>query len=82
MIRSAINGKPLNHAKRIAEVTLVAIMGRVSAYTGELVRWRDIAENESSPFYQLACKPAAVDFEKGDVTMPEEVPPVPGKAKA
>jgi myo-inositol 2-dehydrogenase / D-chiro-inositol 1-dehydrogenase len=80
MIRSAMNGKPLNHARRIAEVTLVAIMGRVSAYTGEMIRWRDIAENESSPFYQLTCTPTAADFEKGAVTMPPEVPPIPGKA--
>jgi predicted dehydrogenase len=82
MIRGAMSGKPLNHARRIAEVTLVAIMGRVSAYTGEMVRWSDIAGNEKSPFYQLTCTPTAADFEKGDVTMPPEVPPVPGKDKA
>ena len=46
MIRGVMTGKPLNDAKRIAEVTLVAIMGRVSAYTGEMVRWNDIAEND------------------------------------
>ena len=80
LIRSVMNGKPLNDAKRIAEVTMVAIMGRISAYTGELVRWNDLMTNESSPFYNLACAPAALDFEKGEVTMPEEVPPVPGKA--
>jgi myo-inositol 2-dehydrogenase / D-chiro-inositol 1-dehydrogenase len=80
MIRGVMNDKPLNHAKRIAEVTLVAIMGRISAYTGELVRWRDIAENESSPFYQQLCTPTAEDFDKGEVSMPPEVPPVPGKA--
>jgi hypothetical protein len=75
-----MNGKPLNDAKRIAEVTLVAIMGRISAYTGDLVRWSDIANNEKSPFYQLVCTPTAADFEKGDVRMPPEVPPIPGKA--
>lgn len=80
MIRSVMTGKPLNDARRIAEVTLVAIMGRISAYTGELVRWKDIAENAESPFYQQLCTPTAADFEKGPVTMPAEVPPVPGKA--
>lgn len=80
MIRSVMAGKPLNDAKRIAEVTLVAIMGRISAYTGQLVRWKDIAENAESPFYQQLCTPTALDFEKGPVTMPAEVPPVPGKA--
>lgn len=80
MIRSVMTGQPLNHAKRIADVTAVGIMGRISAYTGQMVRWGDLMENESSPFYNLACSPSAIDFEKGPVTLPEEVPPVPGKA--
>jgi len=80
MIRGVMTGKPLNDARRIAEVTLVAIMGRNSAYTGELIRWKDIAENAESPSYQQLCTPTALDFEKGPVKMPEEVPPVPGKA--
>ncbi len=80
MIRSVQTGKPLNHAKRIAEVGLVAIMGRMSAYTGELIRWADVMTNEKSPHYNLACSPGPLDFEKGTITMPEEVPPVPGKA--
>jgi len=80
MIRSVINGEPLNHAQRIAEVGLVAIMGRISAYTGELVRWNDVMSNESSPHFSQLCKPTAEDFEKGTVVMPPEVPPVPGTA--
>ena len=80
MIRGVIAGKPLNDAKRIAEVTLVAIMGRISAYTGEIVRWSDLTANDKSPFYNQVCAPAAIDFEKGEVKAPEEVPPVPGKA--
>jgi myo-inositol 2-dehydrogenase / D-chiro-inositol 1-dehydrogenase len=80
MIRSVMTKKPLNDAKRIAEVTMVAIMGRISAYTGELVRWNDLMTNESSPLYNYACSPGPLDFEKGEVNLPEEVPPVPGKA--
>jgi len=80
MIRSVIAGKPLNDAKSIAESTLVAIMGRISAYTGELVRWNDLVKNEQSPLYNFACTPAPGDFEKGDIKLPAEVPPVPGKA--
>lgn len=80
MIRSVMTGKPLNDAKSIAESTMVAIMGRISAYTGEIVRWSDLVENDKSPFYNQLCAPAAIDFEKGDVKAPEEVPPVPGKA--
>jgi predicted dehydrogenase len=80
MIRSVMAGQPLNDARRIAEVTMVAMMGRMSAYTGEMVRWSDLAKNEDSPFYQQLCTPTALDFEKGPVTMPAEVAPVPGKA--
>jgi len=80
MIRSVMVGKPLNDAKSIAESTLVAIMGRISAYTGELVRWNDLVKNEQSPHYNYACTPAPGDFEKGDVSLPAEVPPIPGKA--
>jgi predicted dehydrogenase len=80
MIRSVMTGKPLNDAKSIAESTAVGIMGRISAYTGEIVRWNDLMTNENSPHYSLACSPSAADFEKGDIKLPEEVPPVPGKA--
>lgn len=80
MIRSVNVGKPLNEARTIADSTLVAIMGRISAYTGELVRWNDLTANEKSPLYSMACTPAAIDFEKGSVTMPAEVPPIPGRA--
>jgi predicted dehydrogenase len=79
LIRSAMVGKPLNDAKRIAEVTMVAIIGRMSAYTGDIIRLRDVLENDKSPYYNYACTPAALDFEKGPVTMPAEVPAVPGK---
>jgi predicted dehydrogenase len=80
MIRSVMTGKPLNDAKSIAESTAVGIMGRISAYTGGIVRWSDLMTNESSPLYNLACSPSAADFEKGEIKLPEEVPPVPGTA--
>jgi myo-inositol 2-dehydrogenase / D-chiro-inositol 1-dehydrogenase len=79
MLRSVMAGKPLNEARQIAEVTMVAIAGRISAYTGQLIRFADLMTNDSSPFYNLACTPAAADFEKGDVPLPEETPPVPGE---
>ena len=39
LIASIRAGKPLNECKRIAESTLTAIMGRMSAYTGKTVTW-------------------------------------------
>jgi predicted dehydrogenase len=80
LIRSVVAGKPLNEAKTIAESTLVAIMGRISAYTGQMIRWTDLVSNTGSPYYNLTCKPTALDFEQGSVTVPAETPPVPGTA--
>lgn len=78
MIRSVMAGKPLNEARQIAESTMVAIMGRIACFTGKLVTWRDLMEKDDSEFYNFACAPAAIDFEKGPVKAPEEVPAIPG----
>ena len=78
LIRSVLAGKPLNEAKNVAESTLVAIMGRIAAYTGNSVRMADLLENDKAPLFNFACSPAAVDFEKGPVKAPAETPPVPG----
>ena len=81
LMQSIIDGKPLNEARRVAESTLTAIMGRISAYTGQLVRWSDLTENAKSPFYNRALSPSAEDFESGNVKAPEDdVVPIPGKA--
>ena len=39
LIASIRAGKPLNELKTVAESTLTAIMGRMSAYTGKIVTW-------------------------------------------
>jgi len=39
LIKSIRDGKPLNEAQRIAESVLTAIMGRMSAYTGQEISW-------------------------------------------
>ncbi len=55
-----------------------AIMGRISAYTGQIVRWIDVMENEKSKFYNRALTPTAEAFETGNVTAPkDDVFPVP-----
>jgi len=50
-------GKPLNEGKRVAESTLCAIMGRMSAYTGRAIGW-DWAMNAS----KLDLSPAKYEF--------------------
>ena len=74
-------GKPLNQAKAVAEASAAAVMGRVSAYTGQEVFWRDMMLDPSKKpeLYNLTLKPTAEDFEKGTVAIPEEGKiPVPG----
>lgn len=80
LIKGARNGNPLNTARDVAESTLTAIGARISAYTGKLVRWRDMVDNESSPLYGMQLSPTPLDFETGNVVLPPEVAPVPGDA--
>lgn len=47
LVRSIRAGEPLNEARQVAESTLTAIMGRLSAYTGKVVQW-DWAMNRST----------------------------------
>jgi len=57
LIASIRDGKPLNEGRRIAESTLCAIMGRMSAYTGRALSW-DWAMNAS----KLDLVPAKLEF--------------------
>lgn len=68
-IASITTGKPLNEAKRIAESTLSAIMGRMSAYTGKTVTWKQAMESK------LDLAPPQYAF--GDLPVPEIA--IPGK---
>jgi len=79
LLTSIMQEKPLNEARNVAESTLTAIMSRISAYTGKMVLWRDVVENEKSPWYNLTLKPTAEDFEKGPVVAPkDDVAAIPG----
>jgi predicted dehydrogenase len=71
-------GEPINKAKPVTEATLCAIGGRISAYTGQLVRWVDLTLNENSPVYSMQLSPNPIDFERGNVILPDEVPAIPG----
>lgn len=83
LIRSIREGRPLNEARGVAEATLGAIMGRISAYTGQIVRWTDLTERAESPWYNLALKPGPEDFEAGGIALPPTgVVPLPGKDTA
>ncbi len=42
------SGKPINELKNVAESTLTAIMGRMSAYTGKAVTWDEALNSQES----------------------------------
>ena len=72
LIASIRNGEPINEGKRVAESTMVAIMGRMSAYTGRALKW-DWAMNAS----KLDLSPPKHEF--GDI--PPRPVAVPGKTQ-
>jgi hypothetical protein len=72
LVASIRSGKPLNEGQRIAESTLTAIMGRMSAYTGRELSWKWVM-NAS----ELDLRPPAYEF--GD--LPVAPVPVPGETK-
>ena len=79
LLKGIVDGKPLNEVRAVAEATMTAIMCRTAAYTGDLVKWSDLMENQNSGLYNLTMHPTAEDFEKGSVVAPkDEIPPVPG----
>ena len=69
LIEAIETGKPINEGRRIAESTLTAVMGRMSAYTGQQVSWQQAMESK------LDLAPAKYEF---GALPPVEVA-VPGK---
>jgi myo-inositol 2-dehydrogenase/D-chiro-inositol 1-dehydrogenase len=70
LIESIRSGKPINELKQVAESTLTAIMGRMSAYTGKEVSWEQALNSQE-------------DLMPKDLTMDMSLPvapvSVPGK---
>jgi len=71
MIESIRNGNPVNDARRIAESTLTAILGREAAYTGNVIEWDTILNS------QLDLVPKKFEFGP----LPVRPVPKPGKYK-
>jgi predicted dehydrogenase len=69
LVASIRNGTPLNEGRQIAESTMCAIVGRMSAYTGRLISW-DWAMNTS----KLDLSPARYEFGPN----PVDAPAIPG----
>ena len=67
--RGIRSSKPINELKQVAESTLTAIMGRMSAYTGKAVPWEQALNSKLDTFPQNLAM---------DNPMPE--PPFPSRA--
>jgi hypothetical protein len=81
LMASIINNQPLNGARAVAESTLTAIMGRISCYTGQMVRWSELTTDTKSKWYNFSLSPAPADFEAGNAVAPKDnVWPIPGEA--
>ena len=73
LIASIRESNPINEGKQVAESTMTAIMGRMSAYTGRALKW-DWAMNAS----KLDMSPPKYDF---DIDLPAMPVAVPGKTQ-
>ena len=74
LVKGIREGKPLNEGKRIAESTLTAIVGRMSAYTG-----REMKLSWALKVSKLDLAPPRYEF--GDVPAVLSEVAVPGKTK-
>jgi predicted dehydrogenase len=72
LIESVRSGKPINELKSVAESTLTAIMGRMSAYTGQAVSWEKALNTQENTYPQGLTL---------DMRLPEPEMPIPGKTK-
>ena len=50
LLESITSHKPVNELKQVAESTLTAIMGRMSAYTGKAVSWEQALNSKLDTF--------------------------------
>jgi hypothetical protein len=68
LVASIRKKQPINEARNVAESTMVAIMGRISAYTGQETTWSEMMSSN------LRLGPT--EYSLGPV--PIGTPPVPG----
>jgi predicted dehydrogenase len=52
LLESIVSARPINELKQVAESTLVAIMGRMSAYTGKALAWEQVLNSKLDTFPQ------------------------------
>ncbi len=68
LVESIREGKGLNEAKRVAESTLTAIMGRMATYTGQVQKWDEVMKSD------LKLGPPSYDYDSDWTPPPVAVP--------
>jgi predicted dehydrogenase len=83
LLHGITKGAYINEAEQVAVSTAIAVMGRISAYTGKRIEWKHMMDDDPNvhkpEIYDLTLRPTALDFEKGEVKAPDEAEiPLPG----
>ena len=73
LVDSIRAGKPIVELRQMADSSLVAVMGRMAAYTGQKVSWKFLTEES-----QLDLFPKDLTWTS---SLPVQAPAVPGKTK-
>ena len=72
LFASIRDGKPINNGEYMAHSTLLAIMGRMAAYTGQLITWQQALNSKED------LSPPAYDW---NVKLPAPAVAMPGRTK-
>lgn len=75
LIRAIVSDSPLNETEQVTNSTLTAIMGREAAYTGGVVEWEDMKNNDYAYGPELLYTDAS-KMQFGDFRVLR--PPMPG----
>ena len=81
--KAIMNGEHVNETEAVTNSTAAAIMGRLSAYSGQRVMWDDMLTNENSQWYNHTCglDPLAFETSPDGIDVPEEeTSPEPGNS--
>ena len=82
-LNGLLSGNFLNEGEQVAMSTATCIIGTLAAYSGRMVRMKDVLENERSEFFNgwnAAFTPEQFEETEDIPVPPEGVAPVPGKA--
>ena len=75
LIQSIRAGKPVNMGEQLAHSSRLAIMARMSAYTGRTIEWDDVVDSNET------WTPVDINALQLDTKMPPQEVAMPGRYK-